>query len=317
MNTSFEWIEVCTMANGGLLRLPVHTVEGAHEGPSLGVVAAIHGDEIVGIEIGRRIAETVDRTSMRGRIRFLPVANPPAFEAQARHTPLQIEQGNLNKVFPGTRAGDPAHLIARSIVNHYFPQITHLICLHGGGTNPIADFAICLREDDVALARALGHTVIHKGKMTGIADTMEACAVEHGIPAVVAEAGGGFVLEDHYVRVGARGILNVMKYLGMLDGSQELPPKQYVLDQIVTIRPTHGGLLYSELPLDSMGKTIGKGTLVGRVVSPYTFETLEELRSPFEGIIILLRPPITRIIPGEHVVMMANIAGARIYDNSR
>ena len=115
-------------------------------------------------------------------------------------------------------------------------------------------------------------------------------AREKGIPFFTAELGGGSFLDTHYIEHGVRGVTNVLKQLDMLDGDVVRPPRQTIVTEMAVIRPRVGGVLYPEIGLDQLGQEVAGGTLLGRVVSPYTFETLEEIRSPFErGYMILLR----------------------------
>ncbi len=137
-------------------------------------------------------------------------------------------------------------------------------------------------------------------------------AAQKGIPFFTAELGGGSFLDQHYLEHGVRGVRNVLKQLGMLQGEVERPPEQIVVTEMAVLRPRFGGVLYPELGLDQLGKEVAGGTLLGRVVSPYTFETLEEIRAPYErGVIILLRGGMMRVHPGDYGYMVANLATAR------
>src|SRR3990172_1479174 len=82
-----RWIEVATLATGAPLRVPVHEVDGGAAGPCLGVSALLHGDEVTGPEVVRRVLDGVDPENLRGRLRLVPVANPLAFQTLTRVTP--------------------------------------------------------------------------------------------------------------------------------------------------------------------------------------------------------------------------------------
>ncbi|MDR7418879.1 MAG: succinylglutamate desuccinylase/aspartoacylase family protein [Armatimonadota bacterium] len=307
-----QWIDVCTLATGAPLRLAVYDIVGSRDGPTLGVSALIHGDEITGPEIVRRVVEQTDPATLRGRVRLIPVANPLAFQTVTRGMPLAVEAGNLNRVFPGDPTLDLASRLARVLELHFLDTITHLVDLHAGGTFPIVDYSISLRDLDMALA--FGQRVVRP--VDGYAGTMGALAAAKGKPSLVAEVGGGYVLDAEYVEMGVRGIVNVMRHLGMLDGALQLPPTQTVVREITTVRPGHGGLLYSHLGVDQINREVAGGTLLGRVVSPYTFETLEELRAPFDrNIVLLLRPGVTPVNPGDYAYMLGNLDGARTVTN--
>jgi hypothetical protein len=302
-------MEVCTLATGAPLRIAVWEADGASAGPTLGVSALIHGDEVTGPEVVRRLLDVIDPARLRGRLRLMPVANPLAFQTLTRGTPLAVEIGNLNRVFPADPSLDLPARLAHALQTGFLDQVTHLVDLHAGGTFPIVDYSISLRDLDLALA--FGQRVIRQ--VEGYAGTMGALAASQGKPVVIAEIGGGYVRDGQYIDMGVRGVLNVMRHLKMLDGVAERPAEQIVLRDTVTVRPGHGGLLHSELGVDAMGREIPRGTLLGRVRSAHTFETLEELRTPFDrNVILLLRPGVTPVNPGDYAYMLGNLDGSRV-----
>ena len=311
-NASIRWIEVCTLASGAPLRVAVHEINGAGDGPTLGVSALIHGDEITGPEVIRRVCDLIDPAVLRGRLRLVPVANPLAFQTLTRGMPLAVEVGNLNRVFPGDAAGDLTGRLAAALQAGFLDEVTHLVDLHAGGTFPLVDYSISLRDLDLALA--FGQRVVRP--VDGYAGTMGALAAAKQKSSLVAEVGGGYAHDAVYVEMGVRGVLNVMRYLKMIDGRPQLPPQQTVVREITTLRPAHGGLMHSQLGADSMAQEIPKGTLLGRVVSPHTFETLEELRAPYgRNVVLLLRTGITAVNPGDYGFMLGNLDGARVVTN--
>jgi len=305
---SFRWIEVCTLASGVPLRVAVHEIEGATDGPCLGVSALIHGDEVTGPEVVRRLRDFVDPATLRGRLRLVPVANPLAFQTLTRGTPLAVEIGNLNRVFPADPSLDLPARLAHALEAEFLEEVTHLVDLHAGGTFPIVDYGISLR--DVEMALAFGQRVVREVK--GYAGTMGALAAAQGKPSFVAEIGGGYALDGDYIEMGLRGVANVMRHLKMIDGRLERPRQQIVITEVATLRPGHGGLLHSQMGPQVMGREVTKGTLLGRIISPHTFETLEELRAPFaRSVVLLLRSGITAVNPGDYGYMLGNMDGAR------
>src|SRR5215472_19341572 len=110
-------VDVATLASGAELRVFIHEVVGlAGDGPTLGLSAGLHGDEHVSTEVLYRFLEQLDATRVRGRILVVPVANPLAYEAITRHTPLDMQ--NLNRVFPGGGEGFFTHQLAEILVEH-------------------------------------------------------------------------------------------------------------------------------------------------------------------------------------------------------
>jgi predicted deacylase len=312
MAGSVRWIEVCTLASGAPVRIAVHEVNGAAGGPTLGVSALVHGDEMTGPEVIRRVIKQVDSSKLRGRLRLVPVANPLAFQAVTRVTPLSIEISNLNRVFPGDPTGDLAARMARGLETGFLSECTHLVDFHAGGTLPLVDYSISLYDVDMAMA--FGQYVVRP--VDSYYGTMGALAATQKKSVLVPEIGGGYALDEHYIQMGVRGVFNVMRHLGMLDGRPELPPTQIVISEHMTLRPGHGGLLHSELGHQHIRTEVAKGTVLGRIVSPYTFETLEELRAPYDrNVIILLRAGITPANVGDYCYMVGNLDGARTVKN--
>jgi len=116
------------------------------------------------------------------------------------------------------------------------------------------------------------------------------------------------VENDIFLERGLRGVFNVLKYLKMMAGEPQVPAKQTVVADMRVIRPHFGGLLYPGLKFNDIGTIVPKGTLLGTVINPYTFEVLEEIRTPVErGLIILIRPTITKVHPGDYAYMVAGV----------
>jgi predicted deacylase len=304
-------IPVTTLANGGELALVVHTWEGGAPGPTLGLCAAVHGDEAVGVEILWRFAERLQRLDFRGRVRMLPVANPLALEGRSRHTPLDMQ--NLNRVFPGDPGGWVSEQLAAAIRDHFLTQIDVLVDLHAGGYYPTVDYVYITNAED--LSRAFGSPLLYRPTPGRAGTTFEGTTTgvtrARGVPSVTVELGGGDVDQATFVARGLTGIENVMHALGMLPGPPAPRPKQTVVHEIVTLRPRHGGLLVPEAP--PLGQPVAGGAVLGRVVSPYTFETLEVIRNPVaRGVMILSHLTVDVVQPGDYGYMIGNLDGAEV-----
>src|SRR5262249_2471064 len=152
-------------------------------------------------------------------------------------------------------------------------------------------------RNDEALSRAFGFPVLYRSN-TNYGSLSDAAA-KAGAHVAVIEMGGGLVGEAEYVERGVRGVWNTLRLAGLVEGDPEPPPAQTVVRTLVALRPRHGGLFYPEVGLDQMNREVPGGTVLGRVVSPYTFEVLEEIKAPFpRSLMILLRGTLTRINPG-------------------
>jgi len=300
-----RWLDVATMASGMPLRLPVHEVVGARPGPTFGLSAAIHGDEVAPIEVVRRIVTEIDPARLKGRLVAMPVVNPLALEDVSRNTPL--DRHNLNRVFPGDAGGWITERIAHVVSQEFVPGLDYLVDLHAGGVFPTVDY-VYVRNDE-GLSRAFGFPVLFRSNAN--VGSLSDVAQARGTKSAVIELGGGLIREDEYIERGVRGVYNTMRYAGLLDGEPEPPPAQTVVRQLATIRPRHGGLLQPEVRIDRINQEIPGGTLLGRVISPYTFETLEEIRAPYRrSLVILLRASLSRVNPGDYAYMIGDLETA-------
>ncbi len=298
----YEEIPVTTMASGHRVVLPVHRMTGSQPGPTLGMVALIHGDEPLPNAVLRRLLSELDPGRLKGTLLVMPVANPYAYEALSRFTPH--DGINLNRYFPGAADGYVTEQIAFAIVNQFLPQVEYLVDFHSGGIFPTVDY-VYLSKLRPEMSFAFGSRLLYAGP--GYRGTLSGTAEEKGVPTLVVEIGGGSLLDDVYIERGVHGATNVMKHLQMLEGSPETPQTQTVVKEMGVIHPHVGGVLYPEIPLAQLGQVVPGGTVFGRIFSPYTFEELEVLKAPFaRNYMILARGAIARVNPGDFAYMCAN-----------
>ncbi len=301
-------IPVFTLANGHDVVLHVHEVKGSQAGPTLGLIAGVHGDEPLSLEIVRRAVVEADPSTLRGTILAISVANPYAIQALTRNTPLDMS--NLNRIFPGDPNGLLSDQLAHAIATQFIPRCSHLIDFHSGGNLSTVDYVYVPDERASALGMAFGCEIVYRGASP--AGSTADYAGGKGIPAVISELGGGQANNDHFIAKGVRGVNNVLKQLGMRDGTPELPPRRTLITELITLRPHHGGFMYSNMKVGQLGSSVPKGTTLGRILSPYTFEVLEEVKAPFEpSILVLVRESITKVDPGDYGFMVANGATAQ------
>ncbi|HLJ62197.1 MAG TPA: M14 family metallopeptidase [bacterium] len=305
--TTYTSVPVVTLANGGELRVPIHEVRGvAGDGPTLGLSACLHGDEQVSTEILYRFLEALDPRALKGRLLIVPVANGLAYEAITRHTPLDMH--NLNRVFPGGGEGFLTHQLAEVLVAHFLDALDYYVDLHAGGAYGTVDYVYITNAE--ALSRAFGSAVLFRPPQGyGYGGSTAHYMTAKGIPCVTVELGGGAVDQSGYVRRGVAGIANVMRTIGMLAGDPTPAPRQTVLRTLVTLRPRAGGMLLPEATV--LHATLAKDTVLGRIVSPYSFEELDVCRAPFErSLTVLVRPSVCRVQPGEFGYMIGDLATA-------
>ena len=305
MTRTYEEILVTHLSNGEKVTLPIHTIVGAKPGPVLGISAAIHGDEIIGTEIVRRIFDQIDEENLHGTLLLLPVANSLAFESLTRNTPLDMN--NLNRVFPGLEDGWITEILAHSITKNFLDKLDYYIDLHAGGAAPIVDYVYI--QNDEALSRAFNFPLLYRPSDV-YEGTTATYTVGKGIPSVTVEIGGGpNYLKD--VERGVKGIENCMKHLEMIPGTPVKHENQVVLTEIKIIRPKQGGLLVPTYDFESVGTEIEGKQVLANIYNPKTFELLETIETPFErNVIVLMRGLVGKVNPGDYGYMIGNLETA-------
>jgi uncharacterized protein len=296
-----ERVPVARLSNGHQLDVVVHTVQGGSEGPILAVIGGIHGDEPLGVETVRQFVIGLEREDFRGRVIAVPLANAYGFQWLTRNTPLDM--ANLNRAFPGDRDGDLTDQVARAIVDRLLPGCDALIDFHSGGNLATVDYVYM--HDDGPLSLAFGCELNFRS--ASYPGTLAGYAREQGVPAVVAELGGGQQRNEHYIAKGVRGGRNVMKALGMLDGEPELPGRQRIFDRLAVLRPHQGGLMLSNVTASQLGEEVPEGFDLATIVDPASFEVLEQVKAPFDpSLLVLVREPVTKVDPGDFGFILAD-----------
>jgi predicted deacylase len=300
-----ELVRAGTTPAGHPLTIPFHRLVGSERGPALGLVALLHGDETPGAEIVRRVLAAVDPGLLRGSIVAVPAAHLSAFEAGSRNSP--VDALDLNRNFPGSPDGWATEQLAHVLSSRLFDEVEMIVDIHSADPFSVVDYVYLVeeaRELGLALGCRLNFVAArpHPGGLLGAARS-------RGIPAVILELGGGRVAEEGFVSKGVHSILNVLVQYGMLPGERSRSPEPIVFHSLATIRPHSGGILHPRLGFERLGSRIAGEELLGEIVSPQTFEVLEELRSPFEcGRALLLRTGIAKVSPGDFAYMISDVA---------
>ncbi|MFQ5705532.1 MAG: succinylglutamate desuccinylase/aspartoacylase family protein, partial [Gemmatimonadales bacterium] len=179
--------------------------------------------------------------------------------------------------------------------------------LHSGGDSPTVDYVYMWNDEE--LSRCFGSRVLYRASGdepgTMFAGTSATVAIDRGIPCVTVELGGGLVDQAPYVERGVRGVCNMLKKLDVLDSSPDAPPEQIVVDGIETVRPHCGGLLETVAP--ALGDAIEQGDVLGRILDPYTFQVLKEIKNPVaHGVMILSHLSRNVVQPGDYGYMVGS-----------
>jgi predicted deacylase len=196
------------------LSMPVSVINSRKPGPVLFVSAAIHGDELNGVEVIRRLLRLKAMRRIRGSLIAVPIVNVHGFLDQSRYLP---DRRDLNRSFPGSSQGSIAARMASVFHKQIVSQSDFGIDLHTGAINRSNLPQIRGNLDDdktLQLARAFGVPVIINANIRD--GSLRACAVDLGIPVLIYEAGEALRFDEISIKAGVRGVLIVMRALGLL-----------------------------------------------------------------------------------------------------
>ena len=263
--------------------MPVHVINGRRDGPVLFVSAAIHGDEINGVEIIRRLLNTRQIKKLKGALIAVPVVNVYGFISQSRYLP---DRRDLNRSFPGSETGSMAARLAHTFMQEVVSQCTHGIDLHTGAIGrenlPQIRAKVVDAPDTAAMACAFGAPVILNAELRD--GSLREAVSEFGIPVLLYEAGEALRFDEVAIRAGVKGITRVMRHLGMLpkSKSRKPPSKPLMAKKSQWVRAPQSGVLRMVVPL---GGQVTEGDIIGRVADPFG-EQEEEICATVSGIII-------------------------------
>ena len=283
--------------------IPVTVIRGRKPGPTAFVTAALHGDEINGVDIVRRLIFDIDHENLCGTLIAIPVVNIPGFLIQSRYVEYHRD---LNRFFPGKRIGNNAERIAWKLFHEVILKCDFGIDLHTAaeGRLNLPHVRGDMSQPRVReLCRAFGATVLVDQK--GVRGSLRRAATDAGIPTILFEAGETSKFSAKISMTGLHGVLNVLAETGMWASKSKrrnAPPFQVIVKQSEWLRATKGGIL--DLAVRP-GDLIYKDDLIGSILNPFG-KTVTEMRSAVTGIVIgMTTAPLT--VPGTGVVHIARL----------
>ncbi|MCW3807494.1 succinylglutamate desuccinylase/aspartoacylase family protein [Plebeiibacterium marinum] len=263
------------------ITMPVHIVHGKKEGPVLFISAAIHGDEINGVEIIRRLLSMDTMKRMRGTLLAVPVVNIYGFNSHSRYLP---DRRDLNRSFPGVGSGSMAGRLANIFLTEVVSRSDIGIDIHTASIHRdnLPQVRADLNDDKLNIMSKVFESpvILHSAPPLG---SLRAAANQINVPVMVYESGEALRFDELSIRVGVRGILNVMNNLGMLTKSTQRKQKSSVILHSSTwVRASTSGILRATV---SLGDMVKKGDLIGYISNPASkTDTIVEATS--SGIII-------------------------------
>ncbi|MDA3934842.1 MAG: succinylglutamate desuccinylase/aspartoacylase family protein [Gammaproteobacteria bacterium] len=274
-------VPVADLYTSTSLYMPVQVVRGRRPGPIILVSAAVHGDELNGVEIIRRLLKRKLLRSIRGTLIAVPIVNVHGFLNQSRYLP---DRRDLNRSFPGSSKGSIASRMAHIFMNELVAKANYGIDLHTGAINRSNLPQIRGNLDDpttLELARAFGTPVIINSNIRD--GSLRASASDHGIPMLIYEAGEALRFDEVSIRAGVRGVFNVMRHIEMLPQTKRKQAAAPMLARSTSwVRAPASGIIGAQARL---GSSVSEGQPLAIISDPLG-DTQEAALAPFDGIVI-------------------------------
>ncbi|MBA6413376.1 succinylglutamate desuccinylase/aspartoacylase family protein [Parahaliea sp. F7430] len=256
---------------------PVLVVNGAKPGPTLCLTAAVHGDELNGVETVRRVLYNLDANTLKGTVIGVPIVNLQGFHRSSRYL---SDRRDLNRYFPGDPQGSSASRIAYSFFHELIKHCSAVVDLHTGSfyrTNLPQLRGDLLNPQVLKLTQSFGSTVVLHSE--GTSGTLRRAAVDAGIPAVTLEAGAPMVLDEESVSHSVKGIRTLLNHLGMVSKFRLWGDPEPVYYNSTWQRAPQGGIVFSKV---SLGQVVRKGDTLATVTNPIT-NVRTKIRSSYNG----------------------------------
>jgi predicted deacylase len=268
------------------VNVPVTVVRGARRGPTLFLTAAVHGDELNGVEMVRRVMTGIPPAALRGTLICVPVVNRIGFLTHSRYLPGHRD---LNRVFPGDPDGDAAQRMAHVLFREIVARSDYGIDLH---TASLGHTNLPHVRADMAVARVT----------PGRSRTLRAAATRSGVATVLFEAGETFRFQRHLVVRGVRGIRNVLAALGMIAEPRRRPRFQVIVKVAPWVRAPKGGIADVQV---RPGELVYKGDAIASITNPFGRE-VSAVRSPLTGLVVGVTT-VPMVQPGDTLCRVAKL----------
>ncbi len=294
-----------------VVKVPITLINGVKDGPTLALVAGVHGYEYPPVLAMTKLSQQLDPTEISGKVIIVHVANVPSFlKRTVYYNPYDWK--NFNRVFPGKIDGTNSERMAYQITKEVIDQCDYLIDNHcGDGNEDLMQYLYCTvtgnpevdkKTEALAINFNLKVIVRDSGRTKNVEESMYVSntALLRGKPSISIEAGklGGTAIED--VQAILKGNYNILRHLKMIEGEPQIDFESVWVQEYTIIRSEQKeGLFY---PLLSRGDHVQKGELVG-YLTDYFGNKIQEVKSPYDGIIlyIIVTPP---MVEGEPMAMI-------------
>ena len=275
-------LPVSAMPDHTPVNLSVEVVHARRDGPTMFVSAAVHGDEIIGVEIVRRLLRAPQLKSLRGTLLVVPIVNSFGFLARSRYLP---DRRDLNRCFPGSAGGSLGARLAHIFLNDVVVRCDFGIDLHSAAVHRtnLPQIRVSPHDSSTArMARAFGAPVILNAALRE--GSLRSEAADRGTAVLLYEAGEALRFDEFAVRAGVAGILRVMRNEGMLPAKSIARARtpSLICQSSQWLRAPSGGLLRT---FRAEGEVVNQGDVLAAVSDP-SGDAESEIAAPRDGILI-------------------------------
>jgi predicted deacylase len=288
---------VAKTADGAEICLPVNILRGPRDGPRLVAIAGIHGDEHDGPAALLDICDELDPNELTGTLVVVPIANPPAFRTNTR---WNVADGqNLNRIFPGEPDGSISHWLARQLVDEVIPGADFVLTIHGWTTGwltvPYVEYTLGHATTEAARSGAKAFGLSYLEPLGLLPGRLMSTVAGLGIPGCEVEIGGEGITLPARAEIGRRGVMNLLRHLGMKVGKPALPDDQRDVSRY-ELRAHIGGVFRRAEEIE-VGRAIARRDALGTICG-LNGEPLADVIAPAGGIVACLRHALS-IEPGD------------------
>lgn len=265
------------------MTIPIEVVRGKEDGPVLFVSGAVHGDEINGVEIIRRLLTKKSLNKIKGTLIAVPIVNVFGFNTKSRYLP---DRRDLNRCFPGYENGSLAAQMAHIFIKEVVSHCTHGIDLHCATNNRVNLPQVRGYFEDAPelekMAKAFRAPVmVHSPMLEG---SLRQTTFDMGIPVLLFEGGEALRFNEKVIASGLKGVLNVMRHLKMLPSLKikAHPHETFMARSSHWLRAPNSGILSARKKL---GQRVKKNQILGIISDPFGRDK-HEIRAKRKGVII-------------------------------
>lgn len=275
-------LPVSALSNHTRVVLPVHVLHGEEAGPVLFISGVIHGDEIQGVEIIRRLLVHPALGTIKGTLLAVPIVNSFGFINHTRYMP---DRRDLNRSFPGSDQGSLASLVADIFFREVVMRSQYGIDLHTAALHRTNYPQVRIAANDkdlLQLAQAFAPPVILVSKLRD--KSLRLSAAEAGVKVLLYEGGEALRFDEAAIDMGVKGTIRVMEAIGMIDTAQRSKPRTGTAFSVASswVRAPEGGILHT---IRRAGDRVGKQEVIGVIADPLGTMSVPVI-SEFDGTII-------------------------------